>query len=218
MLNGPGIAKHGLGGPYPHYKLRTRAWPLWLCRTVALRWCLGRAKPAKCTSEQGWNSFSAVCAQPTQICRQDQSGSYHHTPHSQGLCLPPEHAGQQLTVTGQQRSYNVDKATQKVGRGWFLLRSLFDNIHHTLMVQWQKDPTHSLPNCTHNTYMHIHTHPNTYLCMHMYGFSTILISSQQGRRSIYNIPLQWWYLNWLLFQDTVTGKDLYPYHCACPCN
>lgn len=191
-----------------------------LCRTMALRRCLGKAKPAKCTSERGWNTFSAICAQPTQICRQDQLGWHHHTPHSQGLRLPPECSGptadSDSTTEVLQCGWSWTESSQEAG--FCLNLWLCDNIHHTLMVQWQKDPTQTLHNCTHNTYMYIiHTQTNTYICIHTCMDSTQYSSWQKGSK-IYPQYYQWWYLNWLLFQDTVTRKDLYTYHWACPCN
>lgn len=160
---------------------------------MALRWCLGKAKPAKSTSKRGWNMLSVVCTQATQICRQDQLGSHHHTPHS----LPPEHSGHQLTLTAHQRRYKGGEAGQKAGRDCFLLRSLCDNIQHTLMVQWQTNPksvcTSSPQLHTQYLWVYMHVHTNTYICIHTSMDSTLcLYHHRKAARYTHNITLQWW--------------------------
>lgn len=88
-----------------------------------------------------------------------------------------------------------DSTTEVLQCGWSWTESsqeagfclnlwLCDNIHHTLMVQWQKDPTQTLHNCTHNTYMYIlHTQTNTYICIHTCMDSTQYSSWQKGSKN-----------------------------------
>lgn len=57
------------------------------------------------------------------------------------------------------------KLDKKEGRDCFLLRSLHGPIHHTLMVQWQKDPRAlNIHSCTQSTHMYIHTYLHTHVC------------------------------------------------------
>lgn len=109
------------------------------------------------------------------------------------------------------------KLDKKEGRGCFLLRSLHGTIHHTLVVQWQKDLTAlNIHSCTHSTHTCISTHIPT----HGFAHTRVWLPyntypHRKAAKSICNITLQWWCLNWLLFQDTVTGRDLYLY-LLCP--
>lgn len=69
-----------------------------------------------------------------------------------------------MTQTAQSVAMWV-KLDKKEGRDCFLLRSLHTPIHHTLMVQWQKDPRAlNIHSCTQNTHMYIHTYLHTHVC------------------------------------------------------
>lgn len=71
------------------------------------------------------------------------------------------------------------KLDKKEGRDCFLLKSLQGTIHHTLMLQRQKDTTALNIHCTHGTHTYIHIPTHISACTHVYGFNTTLTLTER---------------------------------------